>query len=409
MGDDPPVQSGATFLWGLTRGPEGIRGSLWRPLAVFRVLSIGYAAGLAVHRADRYSRPGLATLLLVCMAVWSLAMAVAPPAADRAGRRGLLWTLVLLDVATGAAAVLLTRAVETSAAIDSGAPTLPGLWAAGGVFGLALVGGTAGGLAGAVVIGAATLVERGEVTASTVGSVVLVVVAGSVVGYLVGTAQAAEAALRRVLVAQAAVAERERLAREVHDGALQALALLARDATRGMPPEQVAGLAAEQEAALRQLLLTGPGGGRRASIQPPPTASARDVPFDLGAAVADALATALPATRFSFSRPADPVLLPTGSGAQTAAALRAVLDNVVRHAGDGARVFVLLEDQADEVVLTIRDDGVGMSAQRAAEAEAEGRMGLARSIRGRVTDLGGSVQVGTAPGQGTEVELRVPR
>ncbi len=36
-------------------------------------------------------------------------------------------------------------------------------------------------------------------------------------------------------------------------------------------------------------------------------------------------------------------------------------------------------------------------------------MGVARSVRGRVEDLGGSVLVTSTPGQGTEVELRVPR
>lgn len=394
-------------LWQLTRGPEGIRGSLWRPLAVFRLLSILYAAGLAVHRAEKYSRPTLAAVLLILMAAWSLAMAVAQPSADRTGRRRTLWTLAVVDVATGAAAVLATRAVETYGAIDNGAPTLPGLWAAGGVFALALVGGTLGGLAGAAVIGGATLAERGEFTASTIGSVVLVVVAGSVVGYLVGTADRAEAALRNALGAQAAAAERERLAREVHDGALQALALLARDATRGMPADQVATLAAEQEAALRQLLLTGPGGLSRGADASDPAASNRE--GDLAPVLGDAVARALPPTRTSYSRPAGPVLLPAGTVREVGAAVRAVLDNVARHAGPTARAFVLLEDDGDEVRVLVRDDGVGMDPERPDRAEAEGRLGLARSIRGRILDLGGTVTVTSQPGEGTEVELVVRR
>ncbi|MYV66722.1 sensor histidine kinase, partial [Streptomyces sp. SID2131] len=46
---------------------------------------------------------------------------------------------------------------------------------------------------------------------------------------------------------------------------------------------------------------------------------------------------------------------------------------------------------------------------RLAQAEDEGRMGVALSIRGRLRDLGGSAEVVSVPGQGTEVELKVPR
>ena len=43
-----------------------------------------------------------------------------------------------------------------------------------------------------------------------------------------------------------------------------------------------------------------------------------------------------------------------------------------------------------------------------AQAEAAGRLGVAQSIRGRIRDLGGTVTITTTPGQGTELELRVP-
>ncbi|MBI0320239.1 sensor histidine kinase, partial [Streptomyces javensis] len=41
--------------------------------------------------------------------------------------------------------------------------------------------------------------------------------------------------------------------------------------------------------------------------------------------------------------------------------------------------------------------------------EAEGRLGVALSIRGRLRDLGGTAEWISAPGQGTEVELTVPK
>ena len=41
-------------------------------------------------------------------------------------------------------------------------------------------------------------------------------------------------------------------------------------------------------------------------------------------------------------------------------------------------------------------------------AEAEGHIGVSQSIRGRIADLGGTVDLITAPGEGTEWEMRVP-
>jgi signal transduction histidine kinase len=57
----------------------------------------------------------------------------------------------------------------------------------------------------------------------------------------------------------------------------------------------------------------------------------------------------------------------------------------------------------------VRDEGPGIPPGRLEQAERDGRMGVARSIRGRLADLGGTVDVGSTPGQGTEVELRVRR
>ncbi|MCW2778954.1 MAG: histidine kinase, partial [Frankiales bacterium] len=99
--------------------------------------------------------------------------------------------------------------------------------------------------------------------------------------------------------------------------------------------------------------------------------------------------------------------LPARAARELADAVAACLDNVRRHAG--GRAWVLVEDEGDAVLVTVRDDGPGIAPGRLEEAAAEGRMGVARSVRGRVEDLGGSVLVTSTPGQGTEVELRVPR
>jgi len=56
----------------------------------------------------------------------------------------------------------------------------------------------------------------------------------------------------------------------------------------------------------------------------------------------------------------------------------------------------------------IRAAGAGMGAGRRAEAVAAGRLGVSHSICGRLRDLGGSATVTSVPGEGTEVELRLP-
>jgi signal transduction histidine kinase len=57
----------------------------------------------------------------------------------------------------------------------------------------------------------------------------------------------------------------------------------------------------------------------------------------------------------------------------------------------------------------VRDNGVGFASGRPGQASAEGRLGLAQSIVGRIRDVGGEATVTSTPGRGTEVELRVPR
>jgi signal transduction histidine kinase len=110
----------------------------------------------------------------------------------------------------------------------------------------------------------------------------------------------------------------------------------------------------------------------------------------------------------TVSTPATPVVLAATRARAVAAAVGAALANVAAHAGEAARAWVLLEHEGHEVVVSVRDDGRGFEPARLAEARAEGRLGVASSIEGRVRELGGTMAVESAPGAGTEVELRVP-
>ncbi len=107
--------------------------------------------------------------------------------------------------------------------------------------------------------------------------------------------------------------------------------------------------------------------------------------------------------------PATPVRVPAPVAAEVLAAVAAALGNVAAHAGTDGRAWVLIEDENGVVTVTVRDEGVGMAPTRLAEAEAAGRLGVAQSIIGRIRDVAGTVTITSAPGAGTEVEMRVPR
>jgi signal transduction histidine kinase len=84
------------------------------------------------------------------------------------------------------------------------------------------------------------------------------------------------------------------------------------------------------------------------------------------------------------------------------AATREALTNVAKHAGtDRATVTVRPADGG--LVVEIADDGTGYDP-----AVTPGRIGWRRSIRGRIEQVGGHVEVESAPGAGTRVRLWVP-
>jgi signal transduction histidine kinase len=111
----------------------------------------------------------------------------------------------------------------------------------------------------------------------------------------------------------------------------------------------------------------------------------------------------------TVSCPAGAVPLGDAPALALAAATGEALDNVRRHAGPDAKAWVLVEDDGAAVTVSVRDNGLGFAPGRLEEAEAAGRLGVAQSIRGRIRDVRGTARLTSSPGQGTEVELRVPR
>ncbi|WUH96475.1 DUF5931 domain-containing protein [Spirillospora sp. NBC_00431] len=389
----------------------GLEAALWRALAVYRGLTLVYAAAVIAMSFDGYARPAGGWAVLAVMAVWT---AYTVPAFRDPRRRR--WPLLAADLAVASGCLLATAWVETPANIAGGRPTLPVSWVAAAVLSWAVAGGRwaarsasigwrrvgAGGrwlgvIAAAVLSVANLLVHAiagtsGGISRTTFNGIVLLFLVGLVGGHVVRLALDAEARLARAVELESATRERERLARRIHDSVLQVLALVRRRGDElGGEAAELGRLAGEQEAALRSLIggAPAPAAGGEVDLRP--------------------LLSGHASSSVTVSTPATEVRLPAHAAREVEAAVAAALDNVRRHCGGGARAWILLEDGEGAVTVSVRDDGPGMPAGRLDEAAADGRLGVAQSIRGRVGDLGGTVEISSAEGAGTEIEMTVPR
>src|SRR5690606_10794172 len=285
-----------------------------------------------------------------------------------------------------------------------GHQTLPTtMWAANAVISAAILRGPVLGVASGLLISAViiTVREQWGVDVWSDATAPVLVSVGLALGLAAQTARRAQEQVRRAVRLTAAAEERERLAREVHDGVLQVLSYIKRRGSEiGGPTRELAIRAGEQEVALRVLLSE--QGGRHAGER----GGGDEV--DLRG-----LLTAYATPKVFVSTPGEPVRVGGWVGGEIAAAVATALANVELHAGPDAKAYVLLEDAGDELIVSVRDDGPGIRPGRLAEAEAEGRMGVSRSLVGRIEALGGTAElVGGGSGEdgdGAEWELRVPR
>jgi PAS domain S-box-containing protein len=80
-----------------------------------------------------------------------------------------------------------------------------------------------------------------------------------------------------------------------------------------------------------------------------------------------------------------------------------LLTNAARHAA-ATRVRVALRIEGDTLVLSVEDDGVGITEAQATSPSSLGLLG----IRERALVFGGECRVDGAPGRGTSVQVRIP-
>ncbi|MEU3774966.1 sensor histidine kinase [Streptomyces sp. NPDC032472] len=197
-------------------------------------------------------------------------------------------------------------------------------------------------------------------------------------------------------------AERERLAREIHDTLAQGLSsiqLLLRAAERALP-EGDPGLAPALEhiGRAREAAQDNLAEARRfvRALTPP------DLDRGSLAAALERLCAGVPQARFSLS--GTPRELPTPYEVALLRIAQSALANVVRHAGAG-RAGITLTFMDASVTLDIVDDGAGFDPARAPSGD--GGFGLP-AMRARAESLGGLFTVESAPGQGTAVAVTLP-
>ena len=293
---------------------------------------------------------------------------VATGAVSRLATSGGL-SVVLPLVLAGAGLAVIWRQLDATDDLDRGAVR----WG--------LLGGAVLGVAGVVLL----LATTGQLANARNGFTATVVI-------LVGIALATAPLWRRLLDSRAAERaalirseERTAVAAHLHDSVLQTLALIQRHAAE---PAVVGRLARSQERELRAWLYepTVVTGGTWAGL----------VARLVAEVEADHAVTVDPVVVGDV--PVDEAVATLGQAAREAVV------NAAKHSG-APSVSLYSEIGPTTVTVYVRDRGTGFDP----DAVPGDRRGLRDSVIGRLTRLGGTATVRSAPGEGTEVELCLPR
>ncbi|MDI9884664.1 sensor histidine kinase [Streptomyces sp. HNM0645] len=203
------------------------------------------------------------------------------------------------------------------------------------------------------------------------------------------------------------LAERDRLAREIHDTLAQGLSsiqLLLRAAERALPhaPQN----AARHVDQARQAAVDNLAEARRfVAALTPPTLEGTTLAGALERLCTTTSARHRLTARFHLT--GDPALLATAHEVALLRIAQSALANTVRHA-EATTAEVTLSYLGDRVVLDVLDDGRGFDAARLPAPDLEaGGFGLA-AMRARAHALGGTLTIESAPGLGTALAARLP-
>ena len=197
--------------------------------------------------------------------------------------------------------------------------------------------------------------------------------------------------------------ERAEIAAHLHDSVLQTLALIQKQAEA---PREVLRLARGQERQLRGWLYGPSGYGRGRTVEGAQAGGAGGTTE--ASVLSEAIARACGEVEDTFAIKVQHVVVGDCQLDERLTGLvyaaREATVNAAKHAGVG-EVSVYAEVEPDAVEIFVRDRGKGFDPMTVPAD----RHGLADSIRGRMERNGGELRLRTSPGEGTEVQLRMPR
>ncbi|MDT3398944.1 sensor histidine kinase [Streptomyces sp. B1866] len=206
----------------------------------------------------------------------------------------------------------------------------------------------------------------------------------------------------RLSAAHGALAERERLSREIHD-------TLAQGFTSLLMLVQAVQSEFERDPALAHRHLDLMARTARENLADARALVAGSAPADLdGGSLPDAVGRLAERHREQAGAPASLEVsgqvraLPPALEVVALRACQEALANVRRHAGPGAAVEIALAYGPDALRVAVRDTGRGFDP-----AAAHGGYGLA-GLRARTAEVGGTAEVASGPGRGTAVTVTLP-
>ena len=389
--------------------PDRARRSLAGGVAVFRWLAYAWMVIGNLIETESFERPELAWAGIGVAGAWTLFVT--------AGRHRHARAVLAVDLALGIGLILLGGYVVAPGSVIGDRLFYTATYPVGTALALGEARGPWGGLAAAVILGVALLYSRvtngialdlltARDAARVVNGAASYLLAGLAGGYtaryLQRWASEHQTLLDAAMEAQARasrLAERQALARRIHDSVLQALTMIAKRGTElarldSIPPRDVARLAQtarDQEKELRALVMRAP------EDAPTGQASLRDALERIARGTTD--------VGVSVSS-VGPIWLTAHAVDEISAAVAQALRNVEQHAkASTAVVFADLADGA--LTVSVRDDGSGFVFDEASLRDA-GKAGILRSMKGRIQDLGGSMVVRTELGAGCEIEFTIP-
>jgi len=365
---------------------------------IYQAAGLGRTA-LLVHmlvvnalRVADAPHPALLGLACLVMVAWSV---VAFRCNQRPERR--TWLVMGADLGITLVMVLSSRYVLGPVLLDESYLGVAVYWMLAAPAVLAIWRGSLAGLVAGGALGLAQFVQAPALAPRAWSDMLFMIAIPYFVGLGVTGLSRTVAERNRSFATAVALEERERLNRIVHDGVLQVLAMVAREGNElGPRGKMLAVLARKQEDQLR------------VTLQDKHVEVSRGGFLDAGMTDVTTMLEKHQSTTVTVSTMAGQVNMPTARANELDSVITEVLSNVFKHAGVDARAWILLEQEADQLIITARDDGVGMSRQQLEEAADAGRLGVKQSIVGRIIDLGGTSTLHSAPGEGTEWEFRVP-